>query len=146
MRISSFAVCGAIISPANERSRLNRKSLPTRLSSPDMILYTLYAIYALSPLIFCLKAYLNDEDVPQLFSPFTGPVIMLLNCVWKVLVPVRYMIWPPTVPEWEKLVKMDGMGVKRPRKDWEKNEQGHGIWWVSLGVCELCMVWLCISY
>ena len=58
--------------------------------------------------------------------------------------PVRYMLWPPTVPEWNELVEEDGMGVKRPRKGWERDRVGNGVWWMGLSVCEGFFVWLCV--
>ena len=77
-------------------------------------------------------------------------MVKLLGCIWKVLVPVQYMIWPPTVPEWEELVsKTDNeeeMSVKRPRmKGWERDGVGGGDWWWSaLSVCEIGVVWMCL--
>lgn len=144
MRTSSFEVCGAITSPANERSRFRRKPLSYRLRSPDMFIYTLYAIYASIPIFVQLLTYdrLKHAALPR--SLFLGPMIKLVGCIWKVLVPVRYMIWPPTVPERSELVEEDETGLNRPRKDWEKDPVGNGFWWTSLNVCELCMIWLCV--
>ena len=144
MRTSSFAVCGAINSLANERSRRHRKRLTYRLLSPDMLMYTVYAIYASTPIFLQLIAYKNNKGAPQSFSLFPGAMIKLLGCVWKVLVPVRYMVWPPTVPDRNELVEEDGIGVKRPRKGWEEGVVGNGLWWTGLSVCEVCMIWLCV--
>ena len=131
-------------SPANERSR-HRKRLPYRVLSPDMLLYTTYAIYASTPIVLRLVAYTQSNDAPRPFFLFPGPMVKLLACIWKVLVPVRYMIWSPTVPDRNELVEEDEMGVKRPRKDWEKEVVGNGIWWTSLTACELCVIWLCVT-
>ena len=147
MRTSSFAVCGAITSPANERSRRRRKRLPYRLLGWDMLMYTIYAIYASIPILVRLIAYNhnnNNNGAAQSFFLFPGALIKLLGCVWKVLVPVRYMMWPPTVPDRNELVEEDEMGVKRPRKGWEKDVVGNGIWWTSLSVCEIGVIWLCV--
>ena len=144
MRTSSFAVCGAITSAVNERSRRHRKRLPYRVFSPDMLMYTIYAIYASIPIVLRLVAYTQYNDAARSLFPFPGAMIKLLTCIWKVLVPVRYMIWPPTVPDRNELVEDDGMGVKRPRNDWEKDVVGNGIWWTSLSACELCVIWLCV--
>ena len=144
MRASSFAVCGAITSSANERSYRHRKRLPYRLLSPDMLMYTIYAIYASMPIFLRLIAYSHYKGAAQSFFPFPGAMIKLLGCIWKVLIPVRYMMWPPTVPERNEMVEEDEMGVKRPRKGWEKDAVGSGIWWTSLSVCEICVIWLCV--
>jgi hypothetical protein len=106
-------------------------------------MYTLYAIYASIPIVVRLIVYFNHEGAAQPFFLFPGAMVKLLGCIWKVLVPVRYMIWPPTVPERAELVDEDDMGVKRPMKGWEKNVVGNGIWWTSLSVCEICVIWLC---
>ena len=144
MRTSSFAVCGAITSAANERSRRGRQRLPDRLLTPDMLMYTIYAIYASPPIILRLYAHISHESPAPPFFPFPGIMLKLLGCVWKVLVPVRYMMWPPTVPEWHELVEEDEMGVKRPKKGWEKDVVGNGVWWIGLSVCELYVTWLCV--
>lgn len=146
MRTSSFAVCGAIMSPASERSYRRRKPLPYRLLSPDMFAYMFYAIFASTSILVRLTAYLHNEGATQPLVLLPGPMLKLLGCIWKVLVPVRYMIWPPTVPERGELVEEDEMGVKRPRKNWESDAAGNGIWWTSLTVCEICVIWLCIFH
>ena len=107
-------------------------------------MYTIYAIYASIPIVLRLMAYTQNNDAARSLFPFPGAMIKLLASIWKVLVPVRYMIWPPTVPNWDELVEDDEMGVKRPRKDWEKDVGGNGIWWTSLSACELCVIWLCV--
>ena len=144
MRSSSFEASGTITSSIYERSRHRRKPLPYRLLSPDMFLYTLYATYASMPIVVCFIMYANREGTAQPSILFPGAMVKLLGCVWKVLVPVRYMIWPPTVPERADLVREDDKGVKRPKKGWDKNVVDNGIWWTSLRVCEICIIWLCV--
>lgn len=144
MRTSTFTVCGAITSHINERSARHRKRLPYRLLGLDMLMYTIYAVYASVPIFIRLAAYHRDKGAAQPLFLFPGAMLKLLSCTWKVLVPVRYMIWPPTVPDRNELVEEDEMGVKRPRKGWEKGSSGNGIWWTSLSVCEVYIVWLCV--
>ena len=107
-------------------------------------MYTIYAVYASIPILVRLIAYNHQDGAAQSFFLFPGAMIKLLGCIWKVLVPVRYMMWPPTVPDRNELVEEDEMGVKRPRKGWEKEVVGNGIWWTSLSVCEIGVIWLCV--
>lgn len=73
-----------------------------------------------------------------------GPMSKLLGCVWRVLEPVRYMLWPPTVPEAGELVKKDEKGIKRPRKDWDNDGVGNRGFWFYLFVCEMVLLGLVI--
>jgi len=131
----NFAVCGATTSPLNECSHKHRKPLPTRLLSPDIVIYMLYICYALTPLLMpLLPSTASDTDHKFLSAlratpalhPFPSATARLVSLAARVSTPVRYMIWPPDIPEWEDLVEDDGNGVKRPKK-----ESGAGNEWVS---------------
>ncbi|KAL9071760.1 MAG: hypothetical protein Q9161_004024 [Pseudevernia consocians] len=139
----TFAVCGAITSGANERSQLHRRPLRTRLFRADMMLYALYIVYACTPLLLRLSMYRKRRDPSAILCPFPGAVVKLVGCVWKMAVPLRYMVWPPTVPEWKDLVADDGQGVKRPRKEWDGRGAGNAGFWVGMNACEWLVICLC---
>lgn len=55
-----------------------------------------------------------------------GPVVRMTSCIWKVFVPVWYMISPPDVPEWRDLLESDSKGVLRPRRSSDRNMRPAG--------------------
>lgn len=88
--------------------------------------------------------YGKGGDPSAILSPFPGAAVKLLDCVWKMAVPLRYMIWPPTVPEWKDLVADDGQGVKRPKKEWGgRVAAGDAVFWIWMNACEWLVICLC---
>ncbi|KAL9103484.1 MAG: hypothetical protein Q9163_001480 [Psora crenata] len=132
----TFAVCGSI--PADERSLIHRKPLPSRLYSYDMLMYTLYITHASIPLILHFHASTSVSHPSAALSPFPGAMVKLASSILKVTVPLRYMLWPPTVPQRDKLLEEDGRGVRRP-----KTERKTGGWlaWVLIAVLEFSVFW-----
>lgn len=87
--------------------------------------------------------YRKRSDPSAILSPFPGVAIKLVDCILKMAVPLRYMIWPPTVPDWENLVAEDEDGVKRPRKDWDAGVAGNAVFWIGMTACEWLVICLC---
>lgn len=139
----TFVASGTITSAANERSQLRRKPLLSRLLSVDMILYALYIVYASIPLLLRLDRYRKCGDPSAILSPFPGTWIKLIDCIFKMVVPLRYMIWPPTVPDWNDLVVEDEEGVKRPNREWEREGVGNATFWFWMNACEWVVIYLC---
>ena len=134
-----FVVCGATSSSLNECSAKHRKPLLTRLRSPDITLYMLYIVYALSPLLLYLPNRAHSPGA-GILAMCPGAAIKLIGLAAKVSTPVRYMIWPPDIPEWEELLEEDENGVKRPRKGPKERDAWMscvGLWWVFVWGCEL---------
>ena len=136
----TFVVVGTVTSPANERSRLNRKPLPFRILSFDMLMYTLYIMYASIPLLLRFNAFRSlGSFTPSVFL-FPGPTLKILTCILKTSVPLRYMLWPPTVPGRAQLVEEDEKGVKRPKKNWQREKGSDSLWWFWMSACEMCVI------
>ncbi|KAL8784923.1 MAG: hypothetical protein Q9213_003665 [Squamulea squamosa] len=117
LRTSTFAVCGATTSAINERSARRRSPLLTRLMSLPIPLHILYALFASSALVLRLLSrnpVIQQVD-PVSLLPLAGPLVKLTQCIFKALVPVRYMLFPPTIPERDELVEEDEHGVRRPK-------------------------------
>lgn len=72
---------------------------------------------------------------------FPGATAKLISLAAKVSTPVRYMIWPPEIPEWEELVVEDEDGVKRPKTERKAGKDGLvslvGLWWLFVWGCEI---------
>ncbi|MCJ1250033.1 hypothetical protein MMC30_007259 [Trapelia coarctata] len=135
----SFQPSGSILSAANERSR-NRNSLPYRLLSFNMMVYALYIVFASAPLFLGLLAYRSGSLVGSLF-PFPGVVIKFLECIRWMAVPLIYMTFPPTSPEWHELLETDAQGVKRPKKKADILPDDTRLIWVD--VVEILVIYLC---
>jgi hypothetical protein len=45
----------------------------------------------------------------------TGAAVRLVECIFKVSVPLRYMAFPPSVAERRELMEKDSLGVYRPK-------------------------------
>ena len=143
-----FSVCGApTASTTNERSRHHRANLLSRLLRPDIVLCSLFTLYALLPLSARLYLSYSHPYAQQQQSPFPFPSLLLklLTFVLGVSKPVRYMISPPTAPPWEELVVEDGRGIKRPRGEMGSGgvERGVGREWVVGFLMEIWVVWAC---
>lgn len=87
------------------------------MSSTSMILYTVYFTVAstvlASFLLFAAHQRIKLGDRTYLY---TGAALRLVEIVLAASVPVRYMLFPPTVPERRELLEKDEMGVFRSRK------------------------------
>ena len=142
---ATFIVCGTVTSVANERSRPRRRPLPWRVMSPDMLMYALYIVYASIPLLirFRLDTGLGTLGLNLAAFPFPGVWVKLFRSISNVTVPLRYMMWPPTVPERANLLIEDVDGVKRPEKDWDGSGVGNEAWWIGTMICEIWIIWCC---
>lgn len=144
--VPEFVVCGATSSTLNECSAKHRKPLLTRLLSPEITLFMLYICYALSPLLLGLSNRASSGQTAGagssagIFALCPGAAVKLISLAAKVSTPVRYMIWPPNIPEWEELLEEDEYGVRRPKKE-PKERDGWmswvGFWWLFVWGCEV---------
>ncbi|KAL9125939.1 MAG: hypothetical protein Q9217_004934 [Psora testacea] len=137
----TFIVCGAI--PANERSRTRRKPLLYRICSYDMLMYILYIIYASTPLFLCFCTSADEGHTIMAFFPFPGAIVKLASSILKTTLPVRYTLWPPTLPERRRLVEEDEKGVRRPKKEWKEGQAGEWLGWALVTMCELVVFFWC---
>ncbi|KAL4809147.1 nucleotide-diphospho-sugar transferase [Aspergillus unguis] len=114
--IVSFEITGAVKSPINERSAHGRKPFWTRVCSPMILMYAGWIIYSMVPVLWRLAFYATQQDgltSRSLVPPSPAAVVFLFSAVVKLSVPVRYMAWPPTVPERRELLEKNVDGVFR---------------------------------
>lgn len=107
-----FEVSGTVRYSMNERSKLLRKPIHIRMWTFEMIMFLLYTFYAAFPLLMIFTQHGPGLSVLAIFP---GIIVKLLETVWKVSVPIRYMAFPPTVPEREHFIYVDEWGVRRPK-------------------------------
>ena len=89
------------------------------------------------------NSVLTSAETRSLSAFYLQPsvAVKLIGLAAKFSTPVRYMIWPPDIPEWQELVEEDEYGVKRPKKSLEvENRVGAvswaGLWWLFVAGCE----------
>ena len=58
----------------------------------------------------------------------TGATLMLIELVLAAIVPVRYMMFPPSLPDRQALLEKDADNVNRSRKKgWAKRDGGSSV-------------------
>jgi hypothetical protein len=108
--VVSFTATGTVQSAVNERQAHMRKGLAARLLSWTMIAYFAYTMSA----VVALGSVLLHG--PGVGTQGTGAALRLVECVYKVSVPLRYMAVPPSVAERRELMEQDYLGVYRPKE------------------------------
>lgn len=71
---------------------------------------------------------------------YTGAALRLLDSILATLVPLQYMIWPPSLPERRELLMKDENGVYRSqKKEWRKRDGGSQLkFWLQIAIIGLC--------
>jgi hypothetical protein len=107
-----------------------------------MAMYIFYVIYAAAPFAILLSALFWSPQTPAAQLP-VGPTMRLLVILMGTTLPLWYMAFPPTVPEWQELTALDDGGVRRPKKhDTSAETQLHSFTStdaLQLGVMALCL-------
>jgi len=129
--IVSFTATGTVQSAVNERQARLRKGLATRMLSWTMLAYFVYTTSALA----ALGSVLINK--PGRGGQGTGAALRLVECVYKVSVPLRYMTSPPTVAERRELMEQDELGVYRPKEKYTMKVSKRVTW---LDVAEVAMM------
>jgi hypothetical protein len=105
---TSFKVSGTFVSPTDERYPARRKPLSKRLLNPTMIRHLI---------VGAERAHMH-----------TGAALILIELVLAAAVPVRYMMFPPSLPDRQVLLEKDVHGVNRTRKKgWTKRDGGSNV-------------------
>ena len=139
-----FKVTGATKSPCNERSEKDRQSFMQRMADRLIVMHTSYLIIAAVTLGAYMKQALGKPVNISGTTPYlhTGLALCLVEILFAALVPVRYMAFPPSVPERSALLETDEYGTHRARnKEWVKRERGK-MSWVKM-VLELFLIVIC---
>ena len=134
---SKHQALGSIGSHFNERSKF-RVSLFRRVTSPHIAMYFLYTALASTALGLQFSNRRGTD-----FRMFPGPVIKLVECIVATLVPVSYMIFPPTMPDREDMLEICIDGARRPIQRERKPENGLSLSdALELLVISWCFGWL----
>lgn len=127
---TSFKVSGTFVSPADERYAARRKPFLKRMLNTTMLGYTMYSLATAALLaslftsVACQHLIVGAERVHM----HTGAALRLLDLVLASVVPVRYMMFPPSLPDRQALLEKDAHGVNRSRKKgWARRDGGSKI-------------------
>jgi hypothetical protein len=95
-----------------------------------MLCYAAYSLAtaALLATFFTSVAYQHSTLGAERVHMHTGAALRLVDLVLGSIVPVRYMMFPPSVPERQALLEKDTYGVNRSRKKgWTRRDGGSKI-------------------
>lgn len=133
----TFEVSGATQSSTNERSQTARDTILRRLFHPKVLLCLAYCGYASVLLVLRLVVYLlSGETSRSAIFVFPGVILKLLDCVFKIWVPVWYMIYPPVTLERNELLSNRG----KKKKDSYRGAWNYGGLWV-LDLLSCLVIW-----
>jgi hypothetical protein len=124
---TSFKVSGTFVSPTDERYSARRKPLLHRMLNVTMISYAAFFLLATATLISFTTFVAHQHLVADTARSYmhTGAALRLLDVILAALVPLRYMVFPPSLPDRRELLVKDAHGVYRSRKKhWTKRDGG----------------------
>lgn len=135
----AFSSSGSIKSDLNERDARQRAPLSRRLKvilwDCNAYLHLLYVLFVAAAVVFSTiygvntATSLHELLVYLLTHAFWPPMLWLL-CFTACCVPLRYAIWPPTMPDREELLDRDPKtGIARPKERWKKQRYGKKTFW-----------------
>jgi hypothetical protein len=127
---TSFKVSGTFVSPTDERYPARRKPLSKRLLNPTMICYMAYSFATAVILASFFTSVASRHLIvgAERAHMHTGAALILIELVLAAAVPVRYMMFPPSLPDRQVLLEKDVHGVNRTRKKgWTKRDGGSNV-------------------
>lgn len=127
---TSFKVSGTFVSPTEERYASRRKPLLKRMLNLTMGCYAAYFVVtaALLAVLFTSVAYQHSIVGGKRVHMHTGAALRLIDLALASIVPVRYMIFPPSLPDRQALLEKDAHGVSRSQKKaWTRRDGGSKI-------------------
>jgi hypothetical protein len=138
----AFSSSGSVKSELSERDPTIRAPLFRRLKvilwDCDAYLHLLYIVFVLAAVIVSTLTSVTTTGgtdhshkllIYLLTHAFWPPMLWLL-CFTACCTPVRYAIWPPTMPEREELLDRDPkMGIARPKEHWKKQRYAKTTFW-----------------
>jgi hypothetical protein len=135
----AFSSSGSIKSDIDERNPKTRAPLFRRLKvilwDCDVYLHLLYVLFVIAAVSYStVIGVMRSEGLHKLLiylltHAFWPPMLWLL-CVTACLEPIRYAIWPPTMPDREELLDRDPVTqIARPKEHWKKTRYSPLTFW-----------------
>lgn len=123
-----FSSSGSIKSALNERDPLNRASLHHRLKVVMIdcggIVHLTFVLFTIAAVTWgCVRAFEQEgkwNRLQYLLTHAGWPPMLWFPMVNAALIPLRYAIWPPSVPDWEEFLERDQKtSIAYPKKEWK---------------------------
>lgn len=135
----AFSSSGSIKSDLDERNPKTRAPLFRRLKvmlwDCDLYMHLLYVMFVIAAVTYStVRGVLDSENIHKLFiylltHAFWPPMLWLI-CVTACCEPLRYAIWPPTMPDREELLDRDpDTQIARPKPYWTKQRYSKWTFW-----------------
>ncbi|KUJ12185.1 uncharacterized protein LY89DRAFT_738802 [Mollisia scopiformis] len=135
----AFSSSGSIKSDLDERNPRTRAPLFRRLKvmlwDCDLYLHLLYVLFVIAAVAYSTTiGVLRAENIHKLFiylltHAFWPPMLWLI-CVTACCEPLRYAVWPPTMPEREELLDRDPeTQIARPKECWKRQRYSRWTFW-----------------
>ncbi|RDW76064.1 hypothetical protein BP5796_06885 [Coleophoma crateriformis] len=138
----AFSSSGSVKSELNERDPATRAPLYLRLKvflwDCDVYLHLLYILFVvaavtLSTVTGVLKATSVNNCLVYLMTHAFWPPCLWLIALSACATPIRYCIFPPTMPDREDLLDRDPKtGIARPKEHWKKQRYAPTTFWHEL--------------
>jgi hypothetical protein len=138
-RHMAFSSSGSLKSDIKERDPASRAPLFCRLKvilwDCKFWMHILYVIFVLVAIMrstvtgILTSSTLKDTLMYLLIHAFRPPILWMV-CITGCLTPITYAIWPPTMPEREKLLEREPKTeVARPKAAWKKTRYSKLTFW-----------------
>ena len=130
----AFSSSGSIKSELNERDPKIRAPLFRRLKvilwDCDVYLHLLYILFVIAAVTkSTVIGFIHTDGTKKLLTYLLTHAFWLLS-VSACCEPIRYAIWPPTMPAREELLDMDQKtGIARPKEEWKKQRYSKKSFW-----------------
>jgi hypothetical protein len=135
----AFSSSGSIKSELDECDPKTRAPLFRRLKvmlwDCDLYMHLLYVLFVVGAVTSStVIGIINSDTIHTLLiylltHAFWPPMLWLLS-VTACLEPIRYVIWPPTMPDREELLDRDPItNIARPKEEWKKQRYSKLMFW-----------------
>lgn len=138
----AFSSSGSIRDELDERSPSLRAPLWRRLKvvlwDCNVYLHVLYILFVLAAVAYSTVRGVKGspgvkETLVYLLAHAFWPPVLWVLCLTAACEPVRYAIWPPSMPEREELLDRDlKTQIARPKECWKTQRYERGSFWHEL--------------
>ncbi len=136
----AFTSSGSIKTDIDERDSARRAPLFRRLKvilwDCNVYLHLLYVVFTISAVVYSIVVGLRQHEgqiqhllIYLLTHAFWPPMLWVMSLT-ACLEPIRYAIWPPTMPDREELLVRDPKtGIARPKEEWKRQRYAKRAFW-----------------
>ncbi|KAF1348178.1 nucleotide-diphospho-sugar transferase [Delphinella strobiligena] len=144
----AFTTSGSIKDSLNERDAANRAPVWRRLKvilwDCDAWVHLLYVMFVIAAVTLSIYHAFHDRHTVNgkllyLVTHVGFPPMLWLVALTAFCIPIRYALFPPSMPDREELLDRDPKtGVAHPKEYWKKQRWGKNHFWHELEIFFLC--------